>query len=247
MKTLMLDIETYPHKAYCWGLFDQRIGLNQIVEAGRTACWAARWVGAPKGEFFFGAEWDGTKDYIGRIWDLLDEADAVIHYNGKKFDVPALNWEFLQMDGTPPAPYREIDLLQTVRQKFKPASRKLDYVAQQLGIGQKVEHEGMKLWQGCMDGDKDCQKRMEKYNIQDVFLLEELYEKLLPWMTNHPNRQLYSGERDTCPSCGGKHIQYRGYSYTNASKFRRFRCESCGSWGKSPKAVDTSNLRGGNV
>lgn len=247
MKTLLIDIETKPHKAYCWGLFDQRIGLNQIVEPGGTLCWAAKWLGDPSSKIMFGAEWDGTKDFIGRIWDLLDEADAIVHYNGKKFDTPTLQWEFIKREGTPPSPFREIDLLQTVRQKFKPASRKLDYVAQELGIGQKVQHAGMPLWTGCMNGDKESQEEMKGYNIQDTILLEELYLRLLPWMTNHPNRQLYSGERDTCPSCGGKHIQYRGYSYTNASKFRRFRCESCGSWGKSPKAVDTSNLRGGNV
>tara|TARA_A100000171_G_C2107726_1_gene133256 strand:+ start:493 stop:1233 length:741 start_codon:yes stop_codon:yes gene_type:complete len=246
MKILMLDIETSPHKAYCWGLFDQRIGLNQIVEPGSTMCWAARWYGAPEGEFAFGAEWE-DKDFIGQIWDMLDEADAVIHYNGKKFDMPTLNWEFIQQGGTPPAPYKEIDLLQTVRQKFRPASRKLDYVAQELGIGEKIKHAGMDLWRGCMEGDKDSQEQMKAYNIQDVFLLEELYERLLPWIGNHPNRQLYSGDRDTCPSCGGSHIEYRGYSYSNAGKFRRFRCNDCGSWSKSPKSVDTSNLRGGNI
>ena len=91
MKTLLIDIETKPHKAYCWGLFDQRIGLNQIVEAGGTLCWAAKWMGDPDSEVMFGAEWDGTKDFIGRMWDLLDEADAIVHYNGKKFDTPTFN------------------------------------------------------------------------------------------------------------------------------------------------------------
>ena len=119
MKTLLLDIETKPHKAYCWGLFDQRIGLNQIVEAGGTLCWAAKWLGAPENEVIFSAEWDDD-DFIGKIWDLLDEADAVVHYNGKKFDIPTLNWEFIKQEGTPPSPYKEIDLLQTVRQRFNP-------------------------------------------------------------------------------------------------------------------------------
>lgn len=242
----MLDIETYPNKVYSWGLFNQNIGLNQIVEPGSTACWAARWYGSPVGKFFFGAEWE-DKDFIGKMWDLLDEADAVIHYNGTKFDMPTLNWEVIKQGGTPPSPYKEIDLLRTVRQKFRPASKKLDFVSQELNIGSKIQHRGMDLWHGCMQGDKECHKEMRDYNIQDVFLLEELYEKLLPWIgVGHPNRQLYSGERDTCPKCGGKHIEYRGYAYTGASKYRRFRCNGCGSWGKSPKAVGSSNLRVGN-
>jgi len=249
MKILMLDIETKPHKAYCWGLFDQRIGLNQIVEAGGTLCWAARWVGDKEGKFFFGAEWETKKDYIKTIWNLLDEADAVIHYNGKKFDIPTLNWEFIQHGLTPPSPYKEIDLLQTTRQKFKPASRKLDYVASKLGIGAKVSHAGMPLWTGCMNGNRKDRKTMKEYNIQDVFLLEELYLKLLPWIGSHPNRQVYSGERDTCPSCGSHDIHYRGYAYTNATKARKFKCNGCGSWSKSSKSEKgaASNLRGGNI
>mgnify|MGYP003108847891 CR=1 FL=1 len=247
MKILMLDVETYPNKVYSWGLFNQNIGLNQIVEPGSTACWAARWHGAPEGEFFFGAEWDDN-DFIGDMWDLLDEADAVIHYNGTKFDMPTLNWAFIKQGGTPPSPYKEIDLLRTVRQKFRPASKKLDFVSQELGIGAKIQHRGMDLWHGCMEGDKECHKEMRDYNIQDVFLLEELYEKLLPWIGNHPNTQVYTGERDTCPKCNSGSIQYRGFAYTNAGKSKKYRCNDCGSWSKSSKAEQfKSNLRGGNI
>ena len=34
---------------------------------------------------------------------------------------------------------------------------------------------------------------MEKYNRQDVTLLEELYAVLQPWIPNHPHRGLYDG------------------------------------------------------
>ena len=42
-KILVLDIETKPALAYVWGLFDQNIGLNQIVEVGSVICFAAKW------------------------------------------------------------------------------------------------------------------------------------------------------------------------------------------------------------
>jgi len=45
MKVLMLDIETSPHKAYVWGLWNVNIALNQIEEPGSTLCWAAKWLG----------------------------------------------------------------------------------------------------------------------------------------------------------------------------------------------------------
>ena len=66
------------------------------------------------------------------IHKLLDEADAVIHYNGKRFDIPSLNKEFLLNGMFPPAPFKEIDLLTVARGRFRFVSNKLDYVAQQL-------------------------------------------------------------------------------------------------------------------
>ena len=43
---------------------------------------------------------------IKGIHKLLDECDAVIHYNGSKFDIPTLNKEFLLHGLHPPAPYK---------------------------------------------------------------------------------------------------------------------------------------------
>ena len=43
-KILSLDIETAPAKVYCWGLWDQNIGINQIVEDGYVLCWCAKWI-----------------------------------------------------------------------------------------------------------------------------------------------------------------------------------------------------------
>ena len=45
MKILYLDIETAPNLVFTWGLFNQNIGLNQIVKPGYTLCFAAQWEG----------------------------------------------------------------------------------------------------------------------------------------------------------------------------------------------------------
>ena len=80
------------------------------------------------------------------IHSLLDEADAVCHYNGTKFDMPTLNKEFLVHRMTPPPPMKQIDLLRVVKSQFRFPSNKLDYVAQRLGLGKKKDHEGHTLW-----------------------------------------------------------------------------------------------------
>ena len=56
---------------------------------------------------------------IKKAWDLFNEADAVIGYNSKNFDCKILNKEFILSGFPPPAPYKHIDLLQTMKNKFK--------------------------------------------------------------------------------------------------------------------------------
>lgn len=233
MKLLHLDIETAPHKVFAWGLYDQNVAINQIVEPGYTLCWAAKWHG--KRGVLFDAIWkSGHEGQIRHIHELLAEADAVCHWNGQKFDIPTLNHEFVSLDIPPPATYKQIDLMLTARKQFKFASNKLDYIAQQLGMGSKIEHKGMDLWRDCMDGDPKAHRIMERYNKQDVRLLEPLYNRLLPWVTNHPNMALYeSEERPCCPKCGSADLQSRGTEKTATNAYRRFQCQACGSWSRS--------------
>lgn len=227
---LHLDIETAPHRVFAWGLFDQRIGINQIVSPGYTLCWAAKWH-QRKGVMFDSIPRSGEEAMVKRIYDLISEADAVCHYNGTKFDMPTLNREFVRLGMAPPEPYKQIDLLQTARRQFKFASNKLDYVAQALGLGAKVEHKGMDLWRDCMDGCPRAWRVMEKYNKQDVVLLEKLYERLLPWIHNHPNVALFQQkDRPSCTNCGSMHLQSRGYTRSKTQQYRKFQCQDCGTW-----------------
>lgn len=227
MKILHIDIETKPHVAYVWGLWGVNVGINQIVQAGSTMCWAAKWHG--KRGIKFSSEFEVShKEMIQGAWELLDEADIVCHYNGKKFDIPTLNKEFILYDLPPPTPFRQIDLLQTARRQFRLASNKLDYVAQFLGLGSKTKHMGMDLWHDCMQGDKKAWALMKKYNIQDVNLLELLYEKLLEWIPNHPNVAAYvDSEKPMCRACGSEDIKKNGIETTNTGQYQRYRCNGC--------------------
>src|SRR5690606_12258687 len=146
---------------------------------------------------------------------LMEEADIIITYNGNKFDLPILNKEFILNGLTPPAPYKSVDLLKVVRRQFRFTSNKLDYVCGALGLDTKVEHKGMSLWVGCMDGDAKSWKIMERYNKRDVKILEQLYEVLLPWIPNHPSVPLYRCDESlACNTCGSHNVQRRGYHHT---------------------------------
>lgn len=229
MKILLLDIETSPNVAHVWGLWNQNVGTSQIMDSGRTICWAAKWYG--EDDVMFMSEYhDGHTNMLAGVYHLLDEADAVVHYNGTKFDIPTLNKEFLLKNWEPPAPYHQIDLLRVARKEFRFPSNKLDYVAQALGIGQKVKHIGHELWVLCLAKDAEAWKMMQEYNEQDAVLLESLYERLLPWIKSHPNHALYTDEeRPVCPNCGSSHVISKGTETTKTMKYDRYRCKDCGT------------------
>jgi len=243
MKILLLDIETAPNKVFTWGLWNQNIAINQIEEAGYTLCWAAKWYGK-KNVMFASLFRDGAEEMLKQVYNLIDEADVVIHYNGTKFDLPTLNQEFAKMRWSPPSPVLEIDLLKTARKKFRLPSNKLAFVVEYLGLSKKVAHKGMELWRGCMRGDPKSWKIMEKYNKGDLPPLEDIYNYLRPWISNHPNYGLFEdSEVPTCPSCGGHHLQKRGYAYTATQKYQRLQCQDCGSWSREKFTAITKENR----
>ena len=235
MKILLLDIETAPSLAYIWGLFKENIPLQRLVNSGYVLCWSAKWLGEE--EIYFDSLYNSTpRRMLKKIHKLLEETDVVIHYNGQSFDIPTLNKEFLLYGMPPPASYQQIDLLRVVRKQFRFQSNKLEYVAKALDIGQKVKHPGFELWVQCMNKEPEAWEMMERYNKQDTNLLEALYLRLLPWITNHPNHGLYADEM-ICPNCGGEELVRRGFSYTQAGKYQRYQCSTCHTWSRDRKGV----------
>lgn len=228
IKTLLVDIETSPSTAYIWSLWGENIPLARLIDSSTVLCWSAKWLDE-KGVMFDSIMDSPPKRMIEGIHKLLEEADAVVHYNGNRFDLPILNREFIKNGHFPPAPYRSIDLLTTVKRKFRFISNKLDYVCEHLGLGKKHTTD-FKLWVDCMAKDPEAWKKMKEYNIQDVLLLEKLFHTIRPWITNLPNFGLYQVNAKACPTCGSESLQKRGFSYTNACKYQRYTCNACGSW-----------------
>jgi len=241
MKLLAIDIETSAAVVSTWGLFKQNIGINQISVPTRMICFAARWE-TDKRAVFYSEHQHGREAMVKAAHDLLDQADVVMGWNSKGFDIPHLNREFLLAGLTPPSPYQQIDLMLTVRKQFRFLSNKLDWISQQVIGDRKVQHQGYGLWEACLRGDEAAWRKMATYNKQDVNLLFELYTQLRPWITSHPNRALIDGSVNGCPACGGHNLVSRGKAYTSVSEYDRFRCSDCGKWTRG-----TSRERGSKI
>mgnify|MGYP002631263526 CR=1 FL=1 len=225
-KDVVIDIETSPHLAYTFQLFDARIAPQQIVEPSRILCFAAKTVGSKRTQFY--SEFHHGRDVmIKKLWETIDGANTVITYNGDAFDLKHIRREFL-LNGLPPA--REphsMDLLKTMRRKFKLHSNKLDEVGKALNIGQKLQHSGWKLWEGVLRNDEASWKLFKKYNIQDVVLTESAYLELLPWIVSLPHAAY--GKEAVCAACGADTLIPNGEKVTRGGKQTSLRCLSCGA------------------
>ena len=144
MKVLVVDIETSPNLTWAWNnmLWTSPIPHNYVIEPSRMLTWAAKWVDGKKVYF----RHDEQKDFLPTLWELLDKADAVVHYNGKKFDRKYINTEFIEAGMVPPTLAHDIDLYPTIRKTFSYPSYKLDYVAGRLLDENKLKHAGVGLW-----------------------------------------------------------------------------------------------------
>lgn len=245
MRVLLWDIETSPNVGYHWGLFDQNIGLSQVVEPGRVIVVGYKWLGEGKTAKAVSEHFDGREAMLQKVWELLDEADALISWNGASFDTKTMAKEFFLSGMTPPSPAKEIDLMRAAKRRFRLMSNKLEYVASALGLEGKRKHEGFGLWRRCLEGDEAAWREMIRYCKQDVVTLEPIFERMRGWIPSLPSPALYDGGDERCAGCGGTNLEKRGFAYTALGRFQQYRCrtEGCGRWSRSGKRVDAVDLR----
>lgn len=229
-KLLYLDIEWEPATAYVWRMWKENISPAQLIDAGGMLCFCAHWEGEREYKFF--SKWaDGREGMAKAALDLLTEADAVVTYNGDKYDLPKIRGEILLAGLSPPPSVSSIDCIRTVKGLGFVMNR-LAYIGPLLGVGSKVSHEGFDLWKKVMAGDAVAQKKMTRYCIQDVKMLVQLYKKIKPFIKRHPHLGESAHE---CGACGSNNVQKRGTRRTKFFKIQRIQCQSCGSWSEGKR------------
>jgi hypothetical protein len=225
-KILLLDIETKPMLAYVWRMYSEVNSLNQLADTGGLLCFAARWLGTT--ETIYYSEWEhGRARMLKAIHALITEADALLTYNGDKFDLPFLMAEFATDAMDAPPPTTSIDLYKTTK-TMGFASKKLDFVAQALGVGKKVAHEGMPLWIKVLAGEEAAQEKMKEYNIGDIDILEGVYYKVRSYIRNHPHMG-FTPKRE-CGACGSAKVHVSKWRRTKAMRIQQLHCQDCGSY-----------------
>ena len=176
------------------------------------------------------------------LWALFNNSDVIVAYNGRGFDVKEIQARFLMYGLPPTSPVKVIDPLLIVKDKFRLPFKSLKYVAEFLGVTQKLENSGNDLWKKATMGDEEALQEMLDYNKGDIITLREVYKKLQGWGNSGTNLALYNANHDTlCTNCGSDDITSLDgkYAYTAQRRYSLYRCNSC-------KAVLRSNRKTGS-
>lgn len=250
--TLIFDIETSPEGNWTWGRYKQNTlgNLRPQYQLSNVYTWQGT------GEYhFIGQAQDPnyipdnfyrkprpTQDrwVLAQMWHLFDMADILVAHNGNKFDIPFVQGRMMYYDIAPPTPTASIDTLALVKKHARFASNRLGDLGTHLLHKTKVSHMGMATWLGCMEGNEEMWALMERYNLQDVVLLEELLDLLQPWIgrTKYlplPNPNATDKDRPVIcpkPGCGGTNLHIKKYLPPTSSglRYRQFECQKCGGY-----------------
>lgn len=226
MKVLLFDIETTPNLGYTWGKWEQNV--MEFVKEWQLLSYSYKWLN--KDKILVESQRNQSEaGLVNSLWSLFDEADVVIAHNGDNFDIKKAKTKFVEFGLPPTAPFKSIDTKKLAKRYFQFNSNSLNDLAKYFKIGNKTPHTGFDLWLGCMKGDKKSWGLMEKYNKQDVVLLEKIYLKLRQWDKQHPNLS-FDEETLSCPVCCSHKIQKRGFQVAITRKYQRLCCQSCGHW-----------------
>lgn len=255
-KICFIDIETSPLIAYVWGLYDQNISHNHIIEGWEILCVCYKWAG--KDEVFrlnssamYLQNPDDAKllgpvltfdDLAVELWKVLDEADIIVAHNGVKFDNKKIRAK-LQLAGLdPPSPYKVVDTLKICRSNFGFTSNRKDYLSKIMGGPGKHDTGGMQLWIDCLNGDFAAWQKMLNYCDGDVTELERIYMEVRAWDNKHPNLQVYFKDaEERCGTCSSLNIHplENKIATTQTSAFEIMKCGDCGATKRRRKNTRT--------
>lgn len=225
-KVLYLDIETKPAVVVTFNLWKPILGPQNVLQHPEILCFTYNWEGQEVQ--FIGQDEYSYQEILGSLRDLLDEADIVVHYNGKTFDIPWIEGELNIAGFQPFSPVQQIDLYRRMKQRSNFINNRMEYMITRFLDDHKVSHSGMTLWLGCMENDPESWRIMRQYAMQDTRVLEPFYKRVRGWLLGHPNRASW-GDALKCPRCESYSFQRRGMTPGHI-KYQRYQCNDCGGW-----------------
>ena len=247
-KILFLDIESSPDIAVTFKRFKANFSQDNIILDGGwllSIAWA--WNNEPVTGLVLTENQAATANdrvLVHLLYNLIEEADIVVAQNGDRFDLPLIKARSV-IHGLPAIKrVKTVDTLK-IAKSMKFQSNRLDSLGLVLGVGRKVEHQGIKLWVECMQGNEEALQNMLDYNKQDVELLRDVYHKLKAWDNQAPNAGLYVDSTEAvCRVCGGEDVRATANQVQSGSSlYSEVICNDCGARSRLRVANTTKEKR----
>jgi predicted RNA-binding Zn-ribbon protein involved in translation (DUF1610 family) len=250
---LVYDIENTHMVVATFSLFKPIIPPENIINESSIICISYKWVGEEDVHTIsvadsprkFKKNIHDDKAVVDKFLKVMRSADFYVAHNGDAFDAKIIGTRALT-HGFPPLPKKPtVDTLKVARKVARFASNKLDYLGAVLGVGRKI-HTSNELWLRVLRGDIDAVHEMERYNVQDVLLLDNVYQLIRPYMNNHPNMNLFtSDEINICPTCGSPNLKKEGvrHNVSRTAAKQTYSCKDCGSWCHSKLTKESVDVR----
>lgn len=231
VKRLFFDIETTPNIVLSWNIgYKINLSYDNILEERKIICICYKWA---KESTVHHLTWDSKhndKSMLEAFIKVANTADILIGHNGDNFDIKWLRARCIYHNIPMPPNYDSIDTLKLSRTGFRFNSNRLDYIGGYLGLGNKIKTD-YNLWKKVMlDKCKKSLQSMVTYCKRDVQLLENVYNKLMPYSKHSKSNAAAAigGRKIDCPECGDNNTRRYGIRYTAlGTKQQKMLCNSC--------------------
>ncbi len=231
MRKLIWDSEVTPNVMYSWRTgYNLSLDYNMIVDERAIICICYKWAGSEK---VHSLHWDkgDDREMLRRFTKVLASADIAVAHNGDKFDVKWFRTRCIYHRIECPDNIVTHDTLKSARGRFLFNSNRLDYIAKFLGLGQKEDTGGLKLWKDVMAGNRAALRKMIDYCKNDVIILEKVEEEMNKYIPAKVHAGVLAGGfRHSCPKCGSGRTK-RNKRSVSASGMHKVQlvCNDCGS------------------
>ena len=232
IKRLFFDIETSPMIVYSWRVgYNINLPYDNVIEEWKVICISYKWEHEEEVKHL---TWDKNqcdKKMLQEFIKIANQSDELIAHNGDRFDIKKVRTRCIYHRIPMFPKYRSLDTLKKAKGSFSFPNNKLDTIAQYLGVGAKLKHDGFEMWVKCVQGDKQALKDMVKYCDMDIVVLEDVYLTMQSYIKPNTHSGVHNGkDKCSCPICSNdEDLTLLKNDVTEKGTISRvIECDSCG-------------------
>jgi uncharacterized protein YprB with RNaseH-like and TPR domain len=246
-RILFLDLEIFGLIVESYGIYEQNIRPDDIISDWVILSYAAKFNDEETIHYLdqrYSTPVSDDRQLVEGIHHLIKQADFICAHN-IPFDWGKLNARFIKYGLEPLFPSLLCTLKMARRLGKGFTSKALGYLAKELGVTPKEEHQkfpGKKLWRECAKGNMEAWEENRTYNVGDIITMVEIFDILKRYDPSINFQAFHS--KPTC-TCGNHSFYKDDFIFTKQGRFQRYRCHDCGKPYRGKENLIDKDIRKG--